>query len=60
MLRIPKIKDPVQMSASFTPAVADLIEAEADRQNVPKSAIIRGLVDAGIKAVYDTKEAQDG
>ena len=57
-MRIPKISNPKQITASFTPAVFEYIEAEALRQDVPKSAVIRGLVDAGILNIH-TEEPED-
>ena len=59
-MRIPKIKDPQQVSASFTPAVIAFIDAEAERQDVPRAAIIRGLVSAGIQSIYGSQEEKDG
>ena len=60
-MRIPKISNPKQITASFTPAVFEYIEAEALRQDVPKSAVIRGLVNVGILHIHpdypeDTEE----
>ena len=51
--------DLVDMHASFDRPTAEYIEAEAIRQGVPRSKIIRGLVWAGIKAIYKT-EADNG
>ena len=49
----------VDMHASFSPAMADYIRAEARRQDVSQAKIIRGLVRAGIKAIHKTEEPND-
>ena len=60
-MRIPKISNPKQITASFTPEVYEYIEAEALRQDVPKSAVIRGLVNVGIIHTHaeDTEEEEE-
>ena len=58
-MRIPKISNPKQITASFTPAVFEYIEAEAHRQDVPKSAVIRGLVDVGIMYIHSEEEPEE-
>ena len=63
-MRIPKISNPKQITASFTPKVFEYIEAEALRQDVPKSAVIRGLVNVGILHIHpdypeDTEEEEE-
>ena len=58
-MRIPKISNPKQITASFTPAVFEYIEAEALRQDVPKSAVIRGLVNVGILNIHTEKPEEE-
>ena len=58
-MRIPKISNPKQITASFTPAVFEYIEAEALRQDVPKSAVIRGLVNVGILYINSEEETEE-
>ena len=58
-MRIPKISNPKQITASFTPTVFEYIEAEALRQDVPKSAVIRGLVNVGIMYIHSEEEEED-
>ena len=56
-MRRPKIKNPVDMHVSFEPETADVIKTLAIQMDVPRSAIIRGLAEAGIKSIFhvDTK-----
>ena len=49
----------VDMHASFDTATAEYIRAEARRLGTSQAAIIRGLVRAGIKAIYQTEESND-
>ena len=49
----------VDMHASFDKATADYIRAEAHRHGVSQAIVIRGLVRAGIKAIYRTEETND-
>ena len=46
----------IDMHASFDAATADYIRAEARRHGTSQAAIIRGLVRAGIKAIYQPEE----
>ena len=48
--------DLIDMHASFDAATADYIRAEARRHGTSQAAIIRGLVRAGIKAIYQPEE----
>ena len=48
--------DLIDMHASFDAATVDYIRAEALRHGTSQAAIIRGLVRAGIKAIYQPEE----
>ena len=48
--------DFVDLHASFHPATAEYIKAEAKRQGVSRARIIRGLVRLGIKALHKTED----
>ena len=52
----PMPTDLIDMHASFDAATADYIRAEARRHGTSQAAIIRGLVRAGIKAIYQPEE----
>ena len=52
--------DLIDMHASFDQATADYIRAEARRHGTSQAAIIRGLVRAGIKAIYHPLTRTDG